>query len=592
MTDTPTDMQASFCAALVDEWQRAGVVAAVLSPGSRSTPLALAIADSSLKLHVVLDERSAAFLALGIGRATGRPAVLACTSGTGAAQYHAAVVEADLGRVPMIVCTADRPPELHDVGAAQTIDQCHLYGRSVRWFCDPGVADAANRSAWRSIGARSVVEAVGGASGAGPVHLNLAFREPLVGSPSCVPDGRADGEPWHGSSASVAGLDESTSQRLRSLGGGARGVIVAGTGTDDPAAVLALGARLGWPVLADPRSGCRVPDDVVVSYADAYLRDDAIAAQLRPDVVLRFGGPWASKVLAQWLATAGADVLVDPSAGWADPSRKASLVIRTGVAPVCDALTGSAAAPAEWTATWRSAEDSAAEAIATVLDGLSRQGADADPFGLMTPLLEPAIARGLLAVLPDGVELVVSSSMPVRDIEWFGAPRTGVRVHANRGANGIDGVVSTILGVASASPGGTVGLLGDLAFLHDAGSLVWAAQAEVDATIVVVDNSGGGIFEFLPQATSAAVGRERFDRLFGTPQGVDVAAVARGFGLEVREVDDVAGLRSSVQESLQRRGVEVIVIRTDRVANVAGHDLLNAAAVAAVHSAWADGLDR
>ena len=581
MTGNPSDLQASFCAALVDEWQRGGVCAAVVSPGSRSTPLALAIAASGLPLHVVLDERSAAFVALGIGRATGRPAVLACTSGTAAAQYHAAVVEADLDRVPMIVCTADRPPELHGIGAAQTIDQHHLYSGSVRWYCDPGVAGAENRSAWRSVGARSVIEAIDGPPGPGPVHLNLPFREPLVGVADWVPDGRADGEAWHRSVRSQRTLATEAAEKLRARIGGTRGVIVAGGGTGDPTAVLALAARLGWPVLADPRSGCRLPEDVVISTADAFLRDTLIAEQLRPDVVLRFGGPWASKVLGQWLDSAGLDMLVDPHSAWVDPRRSAESVLHADTVSVCDSLGNTVPAPEDWARRWRSAERSACAALGRLLDP-----PDSDQEQFAPGLREPAVARALLGSLPDGAQLVVSSSMPVRDVEWFGAPRRGVRVHVNRGANGIDGVVSTILGVAAAGVGPTTGLLGDLAFLHDIGALVWAANGTVDATIVVVDNGGGGIFEFLPQASSSSVGRERFEMLFGTPQRVDVAVAARGFGHHVTVVDNVGALVDSVRSAQGRPGVDIVVIRTDRVANVGGHDTLNAAVIASVRSAW------
>ena len=582
MTANPTDLQASFCAAVVDEWQRGGVCAAVVSPGSRSTPLALALAASTLALHVVLDERSASFVALGLARGTGRPAVLLCTSGTAAANFHPAVAEADLDRVPMIVCTADRPPELHGIGAPQAIDQQRLFGRSPRWFFDPGVAAEANRGAWRSVGARSVIEAIAGPSGPGPVHLNLPFREPLVGTANCVPEGRDGGAPWHRSSAGGRVLEPADADSLRAIVDGARGVIVAGGGVADPSVVIAMATRLGWPLIADPRSGCRVPDDVVISTADAFLRDAAIAEALRPDVVLRVGGSPASKVLGQWLDTAVIDVLVDPHSAWVDPRRSAAFVVDAGLERIAAALAGVRPAAAEWLSRWQVAERAAAVAMAALLDGAD----DPDPDGLAALLREPAVARAVLAAIPEGGHLVVSSSMPVRDVEWFGAPRSDVVVHANRGANGIDGVVSTILGVAAAGVGPTVGLLGDLAFLHDVSGLVWAASGSVDATIVVVDNGGGGIFQFLPQASSASVGRPRFETLFGTPQDVDVAAVARGFGHRVAEVDNVAGLRDALRAGLARTGLDVVVIRTDRVANVEGHDVLNAAVIAAVRRTW------
>lgn len=565
---------------------RAGVRDAVVSPGSRSTPLALAIAaDSRIRLTVVLDERSGSFRALGLARATGRPSVLLCTSGTAAVEYHAAVVEADLDRVPLIVCTADRPPELHGIGAPQTVNQQGLFGISVRWFAQLGVPDAANQATWRSFAARTVAEAVGSPRGPGPVHVNLPFREPLIGVPMPLPDGRPGGEPWHrviaGGSVSLA---SGRLEAVRSLVHTRRGVIVAGAGAvrvgdrEGAEVIHRLASALGWPVLADPRSGLRTKAPNLVAAADSILRSPRTAEALRPEVVLRLGAPWASKVLGQWLESCDSDdVLVDPFGSWLDPRRTARLVVTADPVEVARGLLDLRveAAQPSWTSRWRLVAGAADAVIADALDGPPRP-ADADDA-----LSEPWIARSLLRLLPHDSRLVVASSMPIRDIEWFAPPMLDVEVHANRGANGIDGVVSTVLGVGGAGDGrSAVGLLGDLAFLHDAGAL--ASAAGRPATLVVVDNGGGGIFEFLPQATSLT--RARFELLFGTPQGVDVAAVARGYGVGVNEVGSEAEFIDALSV-VGTPGTHVIVVRTDRQANVGVHDRLNAAVAEAVEAA-------
>ena len=302
-------VQATFAATMVDEWVRAGVVDAVVAPGSRSTPLALALdARAEVCVHVHLDERCAGFYALGLGLVTGRPAIVLTTSGTAAAELHPAVVEAHHAHVPLVACTADRPPELHDVGANQTIDQAHLYGRAARWFAQPGVPDDGGRGAWRSLAARAVAEAKGAGGAPGPVHLNLAFREPLVGEPEALPPARPDGRPWH----SVAPA-ESVALDVSDRVAGRRGIIVAGADGPGPVVVHGIAEALGWPVLADARSGCRVPARTTVGAFDALLRAPAFASAHRPDVVLRLGVPLTSRVLSEWLAASGADqVLAHP----------------------------------------------------------------------------------------------------------------------------------------------------------------------------------------------------------------------------------------------------------------------------------------
>jgi 2-succinyl-5-enolpyruvyl-6-hydroxy-3-cyclohexene-1-carboxylate synthase len=548
---TDRDAQATFAATLVEEWERAGLTDAVVAPGSRSTPMLVALERSALRLHVVLDERSAGFVALGLGKASGRPAVVVTTSGTAAVELHPAVVEAHQAAVPLIAVTADRPAELHGVGAPQTVEQEGLFGGAVRWAASPGVPDRAVASTWRSVASRAVAEAMAG----GPVHLNLAFREPLLGEVVDMPPGRPDGRPWH------RGIEGRGSAAAVPLEG--RGVIVAGEGVTDPLAVHALAERLGWPVLADPLSGCRQPGPGTVAAADALLRIPGWS----PDMVLRLGRPWTSKVMANWLAGLGVPQVV--VGGWADPDRVARTVVRADPSAFCRALLAGVVASKEkgaWLDAWQAGEKAAQAAIEAVLAGHDEA-------------TEPAVARTLAATVPDGTTLVASSSMPVRDVEWFTAPRRGLRVLANRGANGIDGVVSTALGVALAA-GPTVALLGDLAFLYDAGALLWARQRGVPLTLVVADNGGGGIFSFLPQATAVAEGT--FERLWGTPHGVDLVAVAAAYGMPARRVERAAEVAPAVAAAVASGQLSVVVVSTDRGANVAVHDEINAAVAKAV----------
>ena len=552
----PADAQAAFAATLVDEWVRAGVTDAVVSPGSRSTPLLVALAaDGRLRVHVVLDERSAGFFALGIGAARGRPAVVVTTSGTAAAELHPAVVEAHQAGVPLLAVTADRPPELHGVGAPQTIEQAALYAGALRWAAAPGVADPATAGTWRSLASRAVAETTTGPTGPGPVHLNLAFREPLLGEGAELPAGRSDGAPWHRTDAGGTAPPPDLVAHLQAHAG-RRGLIVAGAGTSGPVAEMA--EALGWPLLADPPSGARVPGPLTVAAADTLLRSPAVAAW-RPEIVLRLGQPWASRVVSTWLAGLDAEqILVDPYGRWADPERRAARVVRCDVAPLCRALSSNGPTTSEWAAQWDQAEAAAQRAIDDVLAG----------YGAVT---EPGLARTVAA---SAGTLFVSSSMPVRDLEWFARPRHGLRVLANRGANGIDGIVSTALGIATTGP--VTALLGDLAFLYDAGALLWARDRGVDCTLVVVDNDGGGIFSFLPQAS--AVAGATFERLWATPHGMDLAGVARAYGIPVTAV----GAMDEVGPALAAEGgVRLVHVRTERASNVAVHRQIEEAVIQA-----------
>ena len=533
------DANAAACATLVDEWIRCGVAHAVVAPGSRSTPMAIALAErDELALHVVHDERTAAFVALGLGL-DGVPAVLLCTSGTAAVNFHPAVVEAGLSDVPMIVATADRPPELRGIGSPQTIDQLELYGRSVRWFHDAVVPDEADPSTWRPLAQRVFASAVHG-----PVHLNLPFREPLVGVPGRLPEPIGPPIPVPRAIASSGTLGvEFDRQRGVIVAGGRHGVAVS--------AIEALASRLGWPVLADPTSGCRELDQSVTAF-DALLRHADFAQAHAPELVVRFGRAPASKLLTQWITASGAPVLQVGGPGVIDPDRN---VVKFCSIDDLTALSGATGTP--WMARWRHANDQAEGAIDAALAEL--------------PLSEPGVARTIANSLTDGVELVVASSMPVRDLEWFGG--RAARAHANRGANGIDGVISTALGRAL-SGRSTVVLLGDIAFAHDSNALLGLVERGVDLRIVVVDNCGGGIFSFLPQAS--LLSPERFEQLFGTPHGTDVEALAGAHRVRARTVSTLEGLAEAVQEP----GPSLIRVVTDRAENVRHHELLNAAVAA------------
>jgi len=556
-------VQATFVATLVDEWLRAGVEHAVIAPGSRSTPLALALAESSVRVHVHLDERAAGFFALGLGLASGRPAIVVTTSGTAGAHLHPAVLEAHLARVPMVVCTADRPPELHHVGAPQTLEQANLFGAALRWVFEPGVADDASRDGWRSIASRAIAEATTNPAGPGPVHLNLAFRDPLVAAPGPLPVGRSDGRPWHRVRSWVSSTAPSQGAELLS---GRRGVVVAGRGAGGES-LAALADALGWPVLAAPRSGLRGGRHAVSAF-DAVLRTTfAGAGEARPEVVLRVGEVPASKVLAGWLAGLDVEqVVLDPYGRWPDPERTADYILQVDARPFCEAAARAVSpAPEGWAQPWLDAERLAQAAIDSVI-------------GERSDVTEPGVARALTRDLPHDAVLFSASSMPIRDIEWYGHPSARLQVEANRGANGIDGAVSTALGLAAggqARP--VVALVGDLAFLHDTGGLLGAVGRPGRCTFVVLDNDGGGIFSFLPQASE--VPRSRFEQLFGTPHGLDLAALAAVHGIPVTPVEVMDDLLPAVSSP---GGVRVVHVRTDRTANVVLHDQIHQAVATAL----------
>ena len=627
---TPPDQAAyAFVGAFVDELARAGVRHVCVAPGSRSTPIALTVAEHpALRTWVHLDERSAAFFALGMARALGAPVALLCTSGSAAANFFPAVVEARAAGVPLLVLTADRPPELHDVGAAQTIDQHRLYGPHAKWSIDVAVPEAtpALLRYARALAGRAA--ALAAAVPAGPVHLNFPFREPLIPVPVAAPAGlraadalawrgRSDGAPWVTVTDAPPTPDAATVARVADLLRSAhRPLIVCGPQADDDLAapLAALACAVGAPLLADPLSRVRWGSHdrtAVIDRYDAVLRDEAAAAALAPDVVLRVGALPTSKPVLQFLDRhAGAQQVVIDAAGWPDPSLLAAAVVHADPRRLAKAVLaqwhdaqqrdarrpdtqqrdaqqrdaqrhnawwrdGEASVDGGWLARWQRVDAAARAALAGYLEGC------AEPFD------GRALAE-VAALVPAGGTLFVSSSMPVRDLDAFAAgDGRALRVLANRGANGIDGVISSALGAAAAAreSGGDgaplVLAIGDLAFYHDMNGLLAAKLHALDATVVLLNNDGGGIFSFLPQAAHPA----HFEQLFGTPHGLDFAPAAALYGARYTRAATWDAFRAAVTAGTGGRGLHVVELRTDRVRNVA----LHRAAWAAVAAALGDG---
>jgi 2-succinyl-5-enolpyruvyl-6-hydroxy-3-cyclohexene-1-carboxylate synthase len=606
MTATSDPARATYALlrAFCDELARCGVAGVCTSPGSRSAPLVLSLArEPGLRCFSHLDERVAGFFALGLAKATGRPAVVACTSGTAAAELAPAVIEAAEARVPLLVLTADRPPELRDVGAGQTIDQLKLYGEAAKWFVEVGTHEQATpaRLRWiRALACRACWTALDGRPG--PVHLNFPLREPLVLDAPLEPDdgGRPDGRPWIAHPIVPA---PAASPPIP-IAPAPRAVVVAGRDERDPAlgaAIAAFAAAAGYPLLADPLSGARRGPAAIAHY-DALLRDTGLAGELRPQLVLRVGDLPTSKPLRAWLASLGGEgarrdggggveqvppegarrdggggvervspegegarrdggggveqIALDAESAWHDPDGVVTVRVAANPRATLAALAPEhrGAGDGAWLERWRTADRAAADAIAATLgDELS----------------EPRVAAELVAALPPEATLFAASSMPIRDLETFAAARDGApRILSNRGANGIDGTVAAALGAAAAPDAGPVVLhIGDVALAYDLGALLSARRLGLDLTIVLVNNDGGGIFHFLPVAGEA----DAFEEHVATPHGLDFAKAAELYGARHVLAPDPAALRDALGVSLERGGVTIVEVRTERDENVALH---------------------
>ncbi|MEV5569784.1 2-succinyl-5-enolpyruvyl-6-hydroxy-3-cyclohexene-1-carboxylic-acid synthase [Spirillospora sp. NPDC052269] len=545
---------------LVDELLRCGMTDVVLAPGSRSAPLALALyaaeVEGRVRLHVRIDERSASFLGLGLAKRSGRPVALVCTSGTAAANFHPAVIEAHESGVPLVVLTADRPPELRDTGANQTIDQVKLYGTAARWSTEVGVPE--NRPGmvayWRSLVSRAWGLAL--APIPGPVHLNVAFREPLIpdGDESwCEPlDGDASGA-WTKVRAATPGS-------VLHVPPTRRGVLVVGDGATNVKRYVAAASMAGWPVLSEPNGNARYGDHALTSH-HFLLGVPEFVERHRPEVVVTLGKPGLSRPLLALLRRAEEHIVLSPDLSrWPDPVRSATQVAQDVEIPV---VSGDDA----WLKSWRTADLVAAAAVDRVLDEAPG-------------VTEPRLARDLAASLPGGSMLFSAASMPIRDLDQVMRPRRGIRIVASRGASGIDGLVSTAMGAALAHSGRSYALLGDLAFLHDQNGLVLGPrERRPDLAIVVVNNRGGGIFSLLPQAAL----RDPFERVFGTPQDVDLEGLTRAHGVPYRRLEAAEDL----PKVIAGEGLRVVEARTDREANAVLHGEMRQAAHAAVRDLFA-----
>ncbi len=597
MSEASTELQDplnptyAYVGAFVDELQRVGVRNVVICPGSRSTPLAMVFsAQPAIHTWMHVDERSAAYFGLGMAKRLRQPVALVCTSGTAAANFLPAIVEAKLTQVPLLVLTADRPHELRDNGAPQSIEQNRLYGTYVKWFVEVALPEATNAALYyiRTIANRAT--ALSQTVPAGPVHLNFPFREPLTPGP--MPDhplpqaSERDPVAWQGRTDNAPYVEvydapqdaptASTIARLVDMVQVARrGLIIVGP-HDDPLLaepLVQLAQHLGYPILADPLSQLRCGDhdhSMVLSSYDVFLRIDTFSTNVQPELVLRFGAMPTSKPVLLYLERIASCplIVIDGHSGWEEPTLLASALIHTTPAALCRALLneleqagedGEKQSPVShaWAGKWQDVDRVTRQAMLSAIQDFSE-------------LFEGRVFIELANLLPDGSMLYVGNSMPMRDLDTFlGCTRQRIHIMGNRGANGIDGVVSSALG-ASAGAGqdkATVLVLGDLSFFHDLNGLLAARLHGLNLTIVLINNDGGGIFSFLPQAAYP----EQFEQLFGTPTGLDFRLAVQLYGGQYQKVAGWEEFREFVSQGLTRGGLHVIEVPTERASNVKMH---------------------
>lgn len=558
------DRQYAAVAAFLDELVQGGVQHVCVCPGARSTPLAIGAArHPGLRVWSHVDERSAAFFGLGIAKSSGRPAALVCTSGTAAANFFPAVIEAAYAHVPLVVVTADRPAELRDCGAAQTIDHNRLYGTHVKWFVEAGPPELDERY-FRSLAVRATAAAC--TLPAGPVHVNFAFREPLMpreDAPSSLRLLSAAAQTLVPAPVLLPSPD--TVERLISrVSAAQRGLIVCGPldwGHRHAEAIAALSAHLRYPILADPlsqlRAGPHAGGLVLASY-DALLRDEGFARRMTPELILRVGPLPTSKAFLQYARDGGCEhVVVDPLGAWNDPALIATEIVRADPSATCRALIEASPRRAQsiWNETWTSADRRAAHAIAERLDRLAE-------------LFDGKVFTEIAPLLPERSSVFVGNSMPVRDLESFWpVSEKSVRFLCNRGVNGIDGFVSSGLGAAAVSDGPVVMITGDLGLYHDLNGLLAVKRHGLRATLIVLNNDGGGIFSFLPQGEC----EPGLEELFSTPHGLNFRGAVEMYGAAFVRVASWEQFRNAFQESLAAPCTTVIEVPTERRRNVELH---------------------
>ncbi|MFC7787065.1 2-succinyl-5-enolpyruvyl-6-hydroxy-3-cyclohexene-1-carboxylic-acid synthase [Rossellomorea sp. GCM10028870] len=549
-----------YLAAFIEELVGNGVDEVVISPGSRSTPLALLFAHHpEVKTYINVDERSAAFFALGVAKAKKKPVAILCTSGTAAANYYPAIIEARYAKVPLIVLTADRPHELREVGAPQAIDQLDLYGKHVKWTVDmalpensPSMLEYARSSASRGIGL-SLAEP------RGPVHFNFPFREPLI--PDLKGVSYSTGSQMKRVLHGERSLSHSISQELQGiLRNKERGLIVCGPGlnSDSIDSIVAFSEKLGFPIAADPlsqmRSGSHSKAHIIDTY-DTFLKIDEVKKSLHPEIVIRFGAMPVSKPLMLFLKGLSEMPywIVSPGEEWQDPIAKGTEYIYCDESQFCQSMINeeSRVFSKKWINHWKNVNHSTKELL---LKGhLSWD--------------EGMAVSELIQHLPEKSNVFVSNSMPIRDIDtFFFSNDRSIGIYANRGANGIDGVVSTSLGMSTSSESMYL-LIGDLAFFHDLNGLLVGKKYKLNLTVVVLNNNGGGIFSYLPQAGEG----EYFEELFGTPMDLDFSHAAKLYEAGYFRVESEEEFAFAVEEAKHKNGLKIIEVMTNREENVANH---------------------
>lgn len=581
--DSP-NLNLAWAALIFEEWRARGLGLAVLCPGSRSAPLAVAAASTGgLRTIVAIDERSAAFAALGAASVSGRPVAVVTTSGTAVANLLPAAVEASQRGIPLLLVTADRPPELRETGANQAIPQLGLFGRFARWTADlPAPDPAVELSYPLSMAADAWDRAIGIDGRPGPVHVNAPFREPLAPVERPWKAGREDelarlaargARPWR-----EARREPPAAVAPPSEVGAARRALVAIGGVDrddDRAAIVAALAGFDGPIVADLASGLRNDPRLAgrtVAHHDLVLaaaeRDATLRASLSPDLVVRIGGPIASK-RTNALVAAAPTVSIALDGELSDESRSA---IARGGRGLLAGLAGAMPRESAIAAAWRSAARAASATCGRELANPPR-------------LTEPAVAWAVASRIPAEATLLAGNSMPIRDLDMhLPEAAAAFRVVANRGASGIDGLASTAAGAGLATGGPVVAVVGDLSALHDLGGLALSRELSAPFTLVVVNNDGGGIFSFLPIAAPGVAG-PHFERLFGTPHGLGFAPAAAMFGLDYRRATTPAELAAALDATVARPGRHLVEVTVPRASVVDDHRSLQADVLAAIRGA-------